>query len=290
MSLYNVIDDISRKQITKTEMGDNRINGVVIATVVNNYNEKMPGRVCISIVNRNQKVTEDNPGDIIKWARVAMPSSGAKWGHYFLPEVGDQVLVVFENGNIERPYIIGCLPKDKDKFFKESVKEKNEIKAIQTKYGNRIKFTDAAYDENQNEGPGDKDKIEIITANDAHKIIMDNEKGHITLSDDDGANSIDIMTVSDENGDKGAITIKCAKKLKINVGDNVSITMTSTDSGGSILVETGKITLKSSDSFKIESSGRFDASASGAKLESSAGLELTGQSTVTIDGSSISIG
>ena len=81
MGFYDVIDDISKKQITKTHMGDNRIYGVVVATVVNNYDENMPGRVCISVVNRNEKVSEDAPGDLLKWARVAMPSSGKEWGH-----------------------------------------------------------------------------------------------------------------------------------------------------------------------------------------------------------------
>lgn len=290
MALYDVIDEISKKQITKTEMGDNRIYGVVVATVVNNYNEKMPGRVCISVINRNGKITKDNPGDFLKWARVAMPSSGAAWGHYFLPEVGDQVLVVFEDGNIEKPYIIGCIPKSNDKFFKGAVTEKNEKKIITTKNGNHILFVDAAYDESKGENPGEKDKIEIHTANDAHKFLMDNEKGRILISDDDGANSIDITTTSDESGDKGKITIKTAKKLEIKVGDNVKVTMTSTESGGSILVETGKITLKTSDGFKLESSGRADFSGSGVKVESTSALELQGQSAVTIDGGSISIG
>lgn len=290
MGFYDVIDDISRKQITKTAMGDNRIYGVVVATVVNNYDEKMPGRVCISVINRNGKVSEDNPGDLLKWARVAMPSSGAEWGHYFLPEVGDQVLVVFEDGNIEKPYIIGCIPKVKDKFFKGSVTEKNVTKTIQTKYGNKMVFTDAEYDENSGEEPGQNDKIEIITAKDAHKFILDNEKSKMTLTDKEGKNVIDISTKSDESGDMGQIIIKTVKKLQIQVGDNVKVTMSSTDSGGSILVETGKITLKTSDSFKVESSGRVDISGSGAKLESTAALDLKGQSTVSVSGGSISIG
>lgn len=290
MGFYDVIDDISKKQITKTPMGDNRIYGVVVATVVDNYHESMPGRVCISVINRNEKVSEDEPGDYLKWARIAMPASGSGWGYYFLPEIGDQVLVVFEDGNIEKPYIIGCILRAKDKFFKKSVTEKNITKAIQTKYGNRIIFTDAEYDENAGEEPGQNDKIEIITARDAHKVIMDNEKSKITLTDKEGNNTIDISTKSDESGDMGQITIKTVKKLQIQVGDNVKVTMSSTESGGSILVETGKITLKTSDSFKIESSGRVDISGSGAKLESSASLDLKGQASVKLDGGAISIG
>ena len=37
MSLYDIIDDISQKQVSKTETGDERIFGVVIGTVTRNY-------------------------------------------------------------------------------------------------------------------------------------------------------------------------------------------------------------------------------------------------------------
>ena len=90
MGLYDIMDEIATKQVTKSEMGDNRLLGVVVGIVVNNYNEKMPGRVCVQIPVRDDKANE------LKWARVAMLSGGKEWGHYFLPEVGDQVLLVFE--------------------------------------------------------------------------------------------------------------------------------------------------------------------------------------------------
>ena len=113
MALYDIMDEIAAKQILKTDTGDNRIFGVIVATVVNNYDEKQPGRVCIQIPVRDKEANE------LKWARVAMPSSGEKWGSYFLPEVGDQVLVTFEQGNIEKPYIIGRIIKADQKIIME---------------------------------------------------------------------------------------------------------------------------------------------------------------------------
>lgn len=290
MALFDVIDEMTKKQMVKTPMGDNRVYGVVLATVVDNYNEKMPGRVCISVLNRNGKVSQDEPGDLLKWARVAFPYFGSTWGSYILPEVGDQVLVVFEDGNIEKPYIIGAIPKAKSKFFKESVDDKNSFKNFKTRYGNQLLFTDGKYDESQGQEAGDADKIEMHTGKGEHNFIMDNAKDHITLSDKEGKNSIDIFTKSDESGDRGAITLKAAKKLEIQVGDGVKIIMQSTESGGSILIETGKVTIKTSDGFKVDSSGRVDLSGSGAKMESTSSLELNGQATVKIDGGAISIG
>ncbi|AUH52507.1 type VI secretion system tip protein VgrG [Chromobacterium sp. ATCC 53434] len=43
------------------------------------------------------------------WLRVAMPSAGAGWGHQFLPRLGQEVLVDFIEGDIDRPVITGVL-------------------------------------------------------------------------------------------------------------------------------------------------------------------------------------
>ena len=43
MGLFDIIDDIAEKQTTKTETGDNRVLGVVIGTVAQNYDNTMPG-------------------------------------------------------------------------------------------------------------------------------------------------------------------------------------------------------------------------------------------------------
>ncbi|WP_174875442.1 type VI secretion system Vgr family protein, partial [Vogesella oryzae] len=43
------------------------------------------------------------------WLRVAMPSAGAAWGHQFIPRIGQEVLVDFIEGDIDRPVITGVL-------------------------------------------------------------------------------------------------------------------------------------------------------------------------------------
>lgn len=47
--------------------------------------------------------------DLSPWARVATPLAGMMAGFYFIPNVGDEVLVAFEQGDVNTPYIIGCL-------------------------------------------------------------------------------------------------------------------------------------------------------------------------------------
>lgn len=136
MGLYDVIDNIAEKQVMKTDTGDNRILGVVIGQIVKNYDKDMPGRVCVAVPVRDQSANE------LQWVRVAMPSGGSGWGHYFLPEAGDQVLLAFEQGNIEKPYVIGCIPKDSDQILKKSVDEDNQYKKIVTRNGNTLYFED----------------------------------------------------------------------------------------------------------------------------------------------------
>ena len=162
MGLFDVIDDIAERQIIKTDTGDNRIFGVVIGRVTKNYSDSMPGRVCVSIQTR------DAEANVLKWARVAMPYAGDSWGIYFLPEVGDQVLLAFEQGNIERPYVIGCVGQKADDFLKKSKDEHNKNKRIVSKHGNTFQILDAE------QGEGTEDKIEIFTADEAHSVTIDN--------------------------------------------------------------------------------------------------------------------
>lgn len=49
------------------------------------------------------------------WARVLTPSAGASHGIYSLPAVGDEVIIGFESGNTQRPYVLGSLFNGKDK-------------------------------------------------------------------------------------------------------------------------------------------------------------------------------
>ncbi|MEO3961489.1 type VI secretion system Vgr family protein, partial [Chromobacterium piscinae] len=43
------------------------------------------------------------------WVRVAMPSAGVGWGHQFIPRIGQEVLVDFIEGDIDRPVVRGVV-------------------------------------------------------------------------------------------------------------------------------------------------------------------------------------
>lgn len=54
---------------------------------------------------------DNAPGDnrLGVWLRVITPVAGANWGGHFTPRPGQEVLVAFLHGNIDRPVIIGAL-------------------------------------------------------------------------------------------------------------------------------------------------------------------------------------
>lgn len=267
MGLYDIMDEIAAKQVTKSETGDNRILGVVVGIVAKNYEQKMPGRVCVQVPVRDDDANE------LQWARVAMPSSGKNWGHYFQPEEGDQVLLAFEHGNIEKPYVIGCVPKDSNPFLTKAVHEKNQYKKIITKNGNTIQFDDGEDEE------GKQDRISIYTAKEAHRIILDNEKKEITVGDKDGKNQMVIKT-EDDNGN---ISIKTEKKLTISVGDSITVTMNA--DSGTVNIKCSKFTVDASDSSEIKTNGKMGISGGNVSVEASSMLKAESSGLTSISGS-----
>ena len=111
MPFFDIVDDVAKHQIDKTDMGDNRIMGVLVCTVVKNYDKDYQGFVQVNITTRDYQESR------LVWARMALNYGGQKWGEYFIPEIGDQVLVVFEQGNIDRPFVIGAVPKTNSNFM-----------------------------------------------------------------------------------------------------------------------------------------------------------------------------
>ena len=76
-----------------------------LAKVVSVKDPEHLNRVQIRIYNCDGNTDEDAP----VWARVAVPFAGADRGAFFIPDVGDEVLVVFLSGDARFPVIIGGL-------------------------------------------------------------------------------------------------------------------------------------------------------------------------------------
>jgi len=77
-------------------------------------------------------------------ARVATLMAGDGRGSFFMPEVGDEVVVGFELGNIDRPVILGALWSDQDKPPQQAdTSATNHVRTIVSRAGHEITFDDS---------------------------------------------------------------------------------------------------------------------------------------------------
>lgn len=77
------------------------------------------------------------------WARVAQVNAGSGRGSAFPPEIGDEVLVAFELGDVRRPYVLGGLYNGVDKpDLGGAVVEGGTVarRGVQTVAGHRLVF------------------------------------------------------------------------------------------------------------------------------------------------------
>ena len=73
--------------------GTGRMAGVAVAIVIDNNDPQGLGRVRVKF----PAISDDEIGH---WARIAVLMAGVDRGTFFLPEIGDEVLVAFEQGDI----------------------------------------------------------------------------------------------------------------------------------------------------------------------------------------------
>ena len=138
-------------------MAVNRITGVVSGVVTDNRDPRGLGRVKFSSPSLD--------GGESGWARVAAPSAGNRRGIYFLPEVGDEVLVAFDKGDPRRPYIVGSLwgGKAATRPPESNAGGRNDVRVIRSRSGHQIRFDDSPEGE----------RIEIIHSGGSSIVIDD---------------------------------------------------------------------------------------------------------------------
>jgi uncharacterized protein involved in type VI secretion and phage assembly len=132
----SLIELISEKSDGKTVAG--RIFGAVIAVVSNVDDPDRLGRVKV----RYPWLKDDSESP---WARLVSFMAGAGRGAVFRPETGDEVLVLFEHGDMRFPYVIGVLWNGKDQMPSERGADgDNAVRLIKSRSGHQIVIDDTA--------------------------------------------------------------------------------------------------------------------------------------------------
>lgn len=212
-----------------------RINGVVPAVVSNLKDPESLGRIKVNFPWLSE--TSETG-----WARVASFIAGGDRGAFFLPEVGDEVLVAFHQGDIDDPYIIGALWSEKDMPPEKNSDGKNNVKLYKSRSGHTITFSD--------DSEGKKEKIEIKS-----------NAGHtVTLDDASGSEKIEIK---DKTG-RNKITIDSASKA-ISIESSMELNLKATNIG-----------IKASGNLKLEATGNLELKGAIIKAQASGIAEIKG--------------
>ena len=199
------------------------------------------------------------------WARTVQPGAGKNRGAMVLSEVGDEVLVLFEQGDIRRPYVLGGLyngidtpPTGGPPLIDGSSGAVNR-RSMVSRRGHRIDLID---EDGRTEG------ITLSTTGDKLQLKMDSVDTKITVHSD-GKILIE---------GKGGIVIDSASaKLELK-GSEVSIASTS-----GVKIDGG------SGSVNVSAGGELALKGTTAKLEGSASAEVKASGVLTIQGSLVKI-
>ncbi len=188
--------------------------GVVVGLVTNTDDPDDMGRV---------KVKFPWLGDDTEsfWARVMGMGAGKDCGFFVVPEVGDEVLIAFEHGNINYPYVIGGLWNGQDKpppaGLSAATGDKPRVRILQSINGHII----AMYDNSEK-------KVEIITTDGRcitlsdkdRKIIIKNSNVKLTLDESD----LKMEAMSNLSIEANAqIKLKASAGIEIDGGAKVDI-------------------------------------------------------------------
>ncbi len=214
-------------------------SGVTIGIVTNNKDPDGLGRIKVKFpwLSENEESC---------WARILTPMAGNDRGIYFLPEVDDEVLVAFGQGNMNCPYILGALWNGKDKPPTKNEDGKNNQRMIKSRSGHQIIFDDTEGEEQIIiQDKTTKNKIVIDSKDNKMNIDVEGDltittKGKIILksSDDDVAIECKNLSIKTQENyqleagknctveakakyeleAKSSLGIKCSAGVKVNDG------------------------------------------------------------------------
>ena len=149
--------------------------------------------------------------DMPLWARVVAPFAGNDRGAFFMPDVDDEVLVVFAHGDPRYPLVVGGLWSGAN-AAPDSIGSGNVRKIIKSKNAIQITLDDTSGQETLKlETPG------------GQKLTLKDGPGAVTIEDSNG-NSIKL--------ESSGVTITASAKVTINASTMaISAGMVTVDAG-----------------------------------------------------------
>jgi len=166
------------------------------------------------------------------WAPIAAPLTGKGRGAFFMPEIDDEVLVSFNHGDFDHPFIVGFLWNGLDKPPETDLKNR----VILTPGGHTLRFED-----------GNAKKI-ILRSSSGHEIVLDDAGQKITITSA-GKHS---MTFDDIGH---SLTITSAGGHRIALNDMAQTIIVQFMGGGSIIMTQASLVLQHGHGITISPAG-----------------------------------
>jgi uncharacterized protein involved in type VI secretion and phage assembly len=202
------------------------------AVVTDNQDPEQLGRVRVQFLWQQ----EQDDSLMTPWIRIAQPHGGDNKGFYFIPEIKEEVMVGFENGNAEKPYVTGTLYHGQQHPGNNWPNDSNDIKAIRTRNGHTIEIHDAGEGGFIRIYDNEKENY-ILTFSTDEKLIKLQSTGNIELYAEsdiimEAKNNINMKAGVDMNRDAGEninetagtdITTTAGNNISTNAGKNISI-------------------------------------------------------------------
>ena len=182
--------------------------GVTVGIVSDNADPDKAGRVKLILPYFDQIETA--------WARVVYPGAGTERGFILCPEVADEVLVAFEQGDIRHPFVLGGLHNGKSEFKLDGYVSSDGAtirRAWTSRNGHRIEFVEDPQSSSD-------DRIEVTTAAGTKVIVRDDgtvqiesKKLEVKASDSITLHADRDVTIEGQN-----VTIKAQQNVEVGGG------------------------------------------------------------------------
>ena len=188
------LSSVFAAQIHQAESESGKVFEPVIGVVTDNKDPSKLGRVKLKMPILSDK-------DTTFWVPIIMLGAGKNRGWFFIPEVEDEVLVMFEQGDINRPLVVGALWGGKDKPPDKNPGS-NPRRVIKSRAGSKITFDDEKLLIIIEDGT---QKGKITFDSNANKIIIEALKGDVCFQSPQGDTQI------------------VAKEIEMKAGTNIEI-------------------------------------------------------------------
>lgn len=178
------------------------------------------------------------------WARMAHFYATTGKGSFFLPEVGDEVILGFLNEDPRFPIILGMLYSSKIKA-PYTPDDKNKIKAIVTKNDLKIEFND-------------EDKVLTIQTPGGNQFVLSDKDKSILLKDQNG-NKMEMNSAGITLESPKDVVIKATGKINLEATQGIAAKA----SGGDVSIEGLNVQAKAQVAFSAQGSASAELKASG---------------------------